>query len=60
MKDFRQIVVFRGEEIIHSVSMPFEKDLINTLINSLQEEFKQQYPQSEIKVELTNPNFFGW
>jgi len=60
MKDFRQIIVFRNMEPIHSVPIPFDKSDINKLKTSLEEEFWRQYPQSEIKVELTNINFLGW
>jgi len=60
MKDFRQILVFRNMEPIHSVPIPFDKSDTNKLKNSLKEEFQEQYPQSEIKVELTGINFLGW
>lgn len=60
MKDFRQIVVFRDEEPIYSVPIPFDKSLINKLREELSIEFKNQYPSHQITVTLEKPKFFGW
>lgn len=60
MKKYKEIIVFRDEEPIYSVPVPFHESLINKTKRDLLNEFKGQYPRDEITVSIETPKFFGW